>query len=214
VLVLVSFRVADLPYARPFLTLLVFHVLANLAANTFGQYGTYMMANVAGEPVNVLPTVNIYGNVFGILLTFVFMRVVDGPARMRWFYVGAGFGVAAMVVPAVLGVTFVTLVAAQFMLYFMFAFAFEPIMEVWAQESFPTLLRSTAQGDDHRGRPLRCRSARGAHPLDRPARSPVPVRVPQRRRHGRLHHRRPDVPQPPHDRVRRDRCCPHPVATA
>ncbi len=134
------------PYVQAFIALMVFYVLTNLAANTFGQYGTYLMVNVVGEPVNVLPTINIFGNALGIILMLIFMKFVDGPHRMRIFYVGAVFGLAAMIIPATVGVTFVTVVTAQACLWFMFAWSFEPIMKVWTQESFPTLLRSTAQG--------------------------------------------------------------------
>jgi inositol transporter-like SP family MFS transporter len=61
-----------------------------------------------------------------------------------------GFGVisltAAFAVPALLGFSLATVLVAQLLFGFGSAFAFEGIMKVWTQESFPTLLRSSAQG--------------------------------------------------------------------
>ncbi|REE75689.1 inositol transporter-like SP family MFS transporter [Rhodococcus wratislaviensis] len=134
------------PYAHSFAALLIFYMFTNLAANTNGQFGTYLMVNVAGMPVSTQATITLIGNPIGIALGFLFMRTVDGPNRMKWFYFGATMGVVAMAIPAVFGVTFVTLLIKSLLVYFFYGFAFEAIMKVWAQESFPTLLRSTGQG--------------------------------------------------------------------
>jgi inositol transporter-like SP family MFS transporter len=65
---------------------------------------------------------------------------------MLAFYIGAACYVLSTVVPVVFGVSIATLLTWQFLAAIGGAFAFEAILKVWTQESFPTLLRSTAQG--------------------------------------------------------------------
>ena len=49
-------------------------------------------------------------------------------------------------VPAVFGFSTATMILMMLLGLVGSAFAFEAIMKLWAQESFPTLLRTTAQG--------------------------------------------------------------------
>jgi inositol transporter-like SP family MFS transporter len=84
--------------------------------------------------------------VVGFGLAVVFLRVVDTRARMPIFFVGAACYVLSTLIPAVLGVSLTTLLIWQILGAIGGAFAFEAILKVWTQESFPTLLRSTAQG--------------------------------------------------------------------
>jgi inositol transporter-like SP family MFS transporter len=142
-------RIRDLlatPYLIPFVCLLVFYPLVNLAANTGGQFGTYLWVNTAGASVEFAARIGLIMTVVGFGLAVVFLRVVDTRARMPIFFVGAACYVLSTLIPAVLGVSLTTLLIWQILGAIGGAFAFEAILKVWTQESFPTLLRSTAQG--------------------------------------------------------------------
>jgi len=142
-------RVRDLlrkPYAMAFICLLVFYPLVNLAANTGGQFGTYLWVNTAGSTVEFAAKISLVGIGILLLLALVFLRVVDTKWRMPAFYVGAACYILSTLIPAVIGVSVSTLLMWQILGSIGGAFAFEAILKVWTQESFPTLLRSTAQG--------------------------------------------------------------------
>lgn len=142
-------RIGDLlrkPYAIPFICLLVFYPLVNLAANTGGQFGTYLWVNTAGTTVEYAARVGLVMVFVGLALSLLFLRIVDTRFRMPAFYLGAVCYVLSALIPALLGVSKSTLLAWQCLGAIGGAFAFEAILKVWTQESFPTLLRSTAQG--------------------------------------------------------------------
>ena len=82
----------------------------------------------------------------GILFALWFMRISDTPRRMPYFIVGIISFVASQLVYVVFGFNLWTILAASVLGAFGSAFAFEAIMKLWTQESFPTLMRSTAQG--------------------------------------------------------------------
>jgi len=134
------------PYPRPFLALVAYYALTNLFANTQGAFGTYLRVNVIGMSVRMSSILVLallpLGAVFGIW----FMRIVDTPRRMRYFSVGAIMFAAGALTPAVFGFSLLTIIVMSLLLIVGMSFAFEAIMKVWAQESFPTLLRSTGQG--------------------------------------------------------------------
>ena len=142
-------RVRDLlrkPYAVPFICLLIFYPLVNLAANTGGQFGTFLWVNTAGTTVEFAAEVGLIGIGVLLVLALVFMRFVDTKWRMPVFYVGAAAYVLSTLIPAVVGISVTTLLLWQILSAVGGALAFEAILKVWTQESFPTLLRSTAQG--------------------------------------------------------------------
>ena len=134
------------PYVVPFVCLLIFYPLVNLAANTGGQFGTYLWVNTAGASVEFAARVGLVMTFVGFGLALLFLRIVDSRWRMPIFYVGAACYVLSTLVPALLGVSITTLLIWQTLGAIGGAFAFEAILKVWTQESFPTLLRSTAQG--------------------------------------------------------------------
>lgn len=134
------------PYLVPVVALAVFYSLVNLGFNTYGQYGTYLLVNVAGTDVSTASMLGLISVPVGLLGAFWFMRVVGRPHRFTYFRVGAVMTVAAMLVPAIFGFTVVTYVASIGLMGLGAAFAGESIMKVWTQEQFPTLLRTTAQG--------------------------------------------------------------------
>jgi inositol transporter-like SP family MFS transporter len=142
-------RVKDLlkaPYAIPFVALIVFYALTNVGANTGGQFGTYLAVNVAHLSVQVNSLIGLASFPIGIIFGVWFMRIVDTRHRMVYFVIGAVSLLLGYLIPAAFGFSVVTIVLMNVMMAIGGAFAFEGIMKVWTQESFPTLLRSSAQG--------------------------------------------------------------------
>ncbi|WP_188192041.1 MFS transporter [Nonomuraea sp. SYSU D8015] len=133
-------------YLVPFLALLGFYSLTNLGANTVGQFSAYVAVNVVGLTVQTASLIGLVGVPLGMLFAFWFMRISDGRRRMTYYAVGAFFLVASYAVPAILGFSLTTIIIGMVCGAIGGAWAFEAIMKIWAQESFPTLLRSSAQG--------------------------------------------------------------------
>ncbi|MDA4891051.1 MFS transporter [Streptomyces sp. MS2A] len=134
------------PYLAPFVALLVFYTLTNVGANTGGQFGTYLAVNVAGISVETNSALGLLTFPIGLLCGLWFMRIVDGAHRMTYFTIGAVVLLLGYLTPALLGFSLPTIVAMNVFMGIGGAFAFEGMMKVWTQESFPTLLRTTAQG--------------------------------------------------------------------
>jgi len=135
-----------LPYLAPFVALLLFYALTNLAANTGGQFNTYVAVNVAGIPVEVFSRISLIIFPIALLAGAWFMKVVDTSHRMAYFVGGAVLMVAGYLVPAIFGFNVSTMTMLILFTALGSGFAFESIMKVWTQESFPTMLRSSAQG--------------------------------------------------------------------
>ncbi|MGB4272932.1 MAG: MFS transporter, partial [Propionicimonas sp.] len=133
-------------YARPFFGLLGFYALTNLAANTQGQFTTYLWVNVVGIDVQLASLIGLLSFPVFILFGLWFMKIVDGKHRFVYFTFGAIAYAASYFIPALLGFSFATMLTYTLLNGIGGAFAFEGIMKVWTQESFPTMIRSTAQG--------------------------------------------------------------------
>jgi inositol transporter-like SP family MFS transporter len=134
------------PYASPFIALIVFYALTNLVANTTGQYGNYVLVNYGGIPLETAAIIGLPVLPLSILGYLWFMKIADKPSRFRYFTVGAVFQVLSPLVIALFGVNATTYIVSVVFTAIGTAFAFEGIMKVWAQRSFPTLVRTTAQG--------------------------------------------------------------------
>lgn len=134
------------PYVIPFLALIGFYALTNLTANTAGQYNVFLLVNYADVPIEQATLLGLPGLPVSILLFVWFMRVADKPYRFRYFTVGAVCMVAAPLVYVFFGVSVPTFFVNAAFSTVGAAFAFEGIMKIWTQISFPTLLRTTAQG--------------------------------------------------------------------
>ncbi|WP_316859469.1 MFS transporter [uncultured Cohaesibacter sp.] len=134
------------PYLPLFIGLGLFYGLAQIAASIKAQFLSYMFVNVAHSTVRAYSMAYICVMVVGLVAMFLFMRVVDGPHRRKWFVAGAVSFILSFAVPAVFGVTVPTLFVSSALSGFGAALAFEGMMKVWAQEFFPVLLLSTAQG--------------------------------------------------------------------
>ena len=133
-------------FLMPLLALIGFYTLTNIGANTGGQFGTYIGVNVVGITVQQQSLLGIVMLGVGMLGAMVFMRIVDTPLRMKVYAVGAVLLAGSYLIPVVFGFSLIPWVALSFFNAIGGAFAFEAIMKVWSQESFPTLLRSTVQG--------------------------------------------------------------------
>ncbi|MEU3653369.1 MFS transporter [Streptomyces sp. NPDC032161] len=134
------------PYAKPFIALLVFYCLTNLAASTGGMFGTYIAVNVVGISVELNSRLGLLTFPLGLIGGALFMKLVGTRHRMTLFGIGAVLFVSAYAIPAVFGFSLTTLVLTMTLSIAGGSLAFEGIMKVWTQESFPTMLRSTAQG--------------------------------------------------------------------
>ena len=121
------------PYLGPFISLLLFYSLTNLGANTFSQFFTYLWVNFIN-----LSLVCVW--------SYWFMKIADTPRRFTYFQIGAASLLMMYLLPAVFGISTNVLIVGGIFGFFGIAFAFESIMKLWTQESFPTLLRTTAQG--------------------------------------------------------------------
>jgi inositol transporter-like SP family MFS transporter len=138
---------AQKQYLLPLFGLLGFYSLTNLAANTQGQFGTYIWVNVVGQSVSFASGMSLISQVTWFLWAFVFMTFADQPTlRMRWYVVAAFIGVGGQLLPMIVGFSVPTMLVSQLAFGVFVGFAFEGIMKVWTQESFPVAARATAQG--------------------------------------------------------------------
>lgn len=134
------------PYARPFFTLVFYYALAAMAVSVAGSFGTYIAYNVAHVPVATYSTVSLIALPLAVIAGLWFMGIADTKWRMPYYIGGSIAVVFSNLIPVFFGFTFVTIISSVFLATFAGAFCFETIMKVWTQESFPTMLRGTAQG--------------------------------------------------------------------
>ncbi|AMD88248.1 MFS sugar transporter [Actinomyces radicidentis] len=133
-------------YVRPLWILLTYYTLATIAVLVAGQFSTYVAVNLAGMSVQSYSSVSMLALPAAIIGALWFMKIADTPKRIRYYVAGSLGVVASNAIPALLGFTPVTVITSLVLSTFAGAFCYEIIMKVWTQESFPTLLRSTAQG--------------------------------------------------------------------
>jgi len=134
------------PFLAPFIALLIFYPLTNIGVNTGGQFSTYIWVNVIGKSVQFASIISLVGFPLSIFWAYWFMRIADTPRRLPYFQIGAVAMLLHYLVPSILGFSIFTMIVSTLLGGFAFAFSFEGIMKIWTQESFPTLLRTTAQG--------------------------------------------------------------------
>ena len=133
-------------FLKPFIALLIFYSFTNLGANTNGQFGTYLWVNVIGKGVSFASGINLISLLISFIWSYWFMRISDTPRRFMYFQIGAVAIVLMFLVPAIIGFSTFTIIVSGMLGGIGLGFAFEAIMKLWTQESFPTLLRTTAQG--------------------------------------------------------------------
>ncbi|WP_029150402.1 MFS transporter [Microbacterium indicum] len=123
----------------------LFYALANIAANTNGQFGALLYVEVAGATVSTASLVSTLVTFVSVAALFLMMRVVDGRRRMVWFAAMSVLALVAFLVPPTFGITVATLVVFGVLYSISGAVAGEPMFKVWAQELFPTQIRATSQ---------------------------------------------------------------------
>ena len=133
-------------YLGPLVATGLFYAIANVAANTNGQFSTYLYTNVAGASVATASSFGLLGFGCSFIGMLVTMRVVDTRWRMPVFTVATSISIAAFIIPATLGVSTWTLAVMGVLYSVGGAIAGEPMFKVWSQELFPTKHRSSAQG--------------------------------------------------------------------
>ncbi|GAA1175399.1 MFS transporter [Nesterenkonia xinjiangensis] len=124
----------------------LFYAITNIAANTNGQFSTYMYVNVAGADVSTASAMSLVGLACSIAASLFLMRIVDTRYRMLGFALGTVTAVIACLVPAVVGVSILALVLFGVVYGIAGIVSGEPMFKVWSQELIPTAHRSTAQG--------------------------------------------------------------------
>ena len=134
------------PYIVPFLGLAVFYAGTGILGNTNGQYLSYMMVKEAGFTVSSAAKFSFLALPLVLVGFLWFMKIADKPVRFRYFQCGAICFVAMPLVIAIFGFSATTLVFAFILNAIGASFAFEGMYRVWSQQSFPTLVRTTAQG--------------------------------------------------------------------
>ena len=134
------------PYLVPFVGLTVFLSFTNILGNTNGQYLQYMMVKEAGFTVASAAFYSTLSLPLVLLGFLWFMKIADQPVRFTYFKIGAVCYVLLPLVIAVFGMSKITLIPVFILNAIGASFAFEGIYRVWSQQSFPTLLRTTAQG--------------------------------------------------------------------
>ncbi|TDN60695.1 MFS transporter [Scandinavium goeteborgense] len=133
-------------YLWPFIALCLFYMFTNLAANTGGQFGAYVAVNVVGITVEKNALWNLIAMPVGVLSGLLFMKMVDTQKRMVVYIIGAFFFAGGFFTPVLLHFSPVSWLCCLLFTAIGSGMAFEGIMKVWSQESFPTMLRATAQG--------------------------------------------------------------------
>lgn len=139
-------RLLRAPWIKPLITVSFFYALVNIAANTGGQFTSFIYVNVAGSTVQVASTISLATMAISFGMTFVLMKIVDTKYRMPIFGICSLLGIIAYLIPVFFGFSVPTLALNGLLYTIGGAIAGEPMFKVWAQELFPTMLRSTAQG--------------------------------------------------------------------
>ncbi|MCI3242871.1 MFS transporter [Streptomyces spinosisporus] len=135
-------RAALLPMVATF----AYYVTWGIGANTFGQFGTYLLVTVSGASQSLATGINLAFLPIALVLTFVFVRIADTPWRDRMFYVFTivqilAFCIASLTAGALVGML------VFFVLYQISnPFAGEASYKVWSQLTLPPDTRGTTQG--------------------------------------------------------------------
>ncbi|MGP4005946.1 MFS transporter [Streptomyces sp. 4N124] len=135
-------RAALLPMAATF----VFYVTWGLGANTFGQFGTYLLVTVSDASQSLATGINLAFIPIGVLLTIAFVRVADSPWRDRLFYVAAAVQVLAFVIASLTAGALVGMLVFFVLYQLSNPFAGEANYKVWSQLTLPADTRGTTQG--------------------------------------------------------------------
>ncbi|MFE0472806.1 MFS transporter [Streptomyces sp. NPDC058947] len=135
-------RAALLPMTATF----VFYVTWGLGANTFGQFGTYLLVTVSDASQSLATGVNLAFIPIGVLLTLAFVRVADTPWRDRLFHVAAVVQILAFVIASLTAGALAGMLVFFVLYQLSNPFAGEANYKVWSQLTLPADTRGTTQG--------------------------------------------------------------------
>ncbi|GGY38331.1 MFS transporter [Streptomyces djakartensis] len=135
-------RAALLPMAATF----VFYVTWGLGANTFGQFGTYLLVTVSDASQSLATGINLAFIPIGVLLTLAFVRLADTPWRDRLFYLAASVQILAFVIASLTAGALVGMLVFFVLYQISHPFAGETNYKVWSQLTLPPDTRGTTQG--------------------------------------------------------------------
>lgn len=130
----------------PMLATFAFYVTWGLGANTVGQFTTYLLVTVSGASQSVATGINLACLPIGLLLTFAFVRIADGPRRDRMFYVTTVLQIAAFAIAALTVGSIVGFLVFYLLYQLCYPFAGEANYKVWSQLTLPADTRGTTQG--------------------------------------------------------------------
>ncbi|MET9760567.1 MFS transporter [Streptomyces sp. NPDC006372] len=135
-------RAALLPMAATF----VFYVTWGLGANTFGQFGTYLLVTVSDASQSLATGINLAFIPIGVLLTIAFVRFADTPWRDRLFYTAATVQILAFVIASLTAGALAGMLVFFVLYQLSNPFAGEANYKVWSQLTLPADTRGTTQG--------------------------------------------------------------------
>ncbi|MDH6622866.1 inositol transporter-like SP family MFS transporter [Streptomyces sp. LBL] len=135
-------RAALLPMAATF----VYYVTWGIGANTFGQFGTYLLVTVSGASQRLATGINLAFLPIALVLTFVFVRIADTPWRDRLFYAFTVVQVVAFCIASLTAGALVGMLVFFVLYQISNPFAGEASYKVWSQLLLPADTRGTTQG--------------------------------------------------------------------
>jgi inositol transporter-like SP family MFS transporter len=135
-------RAALLPMAATF----VYYVTWGIGANTFGQFGTYLLVTVSGASQSLATGINLAFLPIALVLTFAFVRIADTPWRDRLFYVFTVVQIVAFCIASLTAGALVGMLVFFVLYQISNPFAGEASYKVWSQLTLPPDTRGTTQG--------------------------------------------------------------------
>lgn len=105
-----------------------------------------MLVNYGGGTVSSASLVSLIGLPLGIVGSLLFVKAAGGTRRFLYFTIAVIVSVACALIPVVFGLSFVTYAAYTAIGALCSPFCTDAISRIWTQQSFPTLIRTTAQG--------------------------------------------------------------------
>ena len=135
-------RAALLPMAATF----AYYVTWGIGANTFGQFGTYLLVTVSGASQSLATGINLAFLPIALVLTFVFVRIADTPWRDRLFYVFTIVQIVAFCIASLTAGALVGMLVFFVLYQISNPFAGEASYKVWSQLTLPPDTLGTTQG--------------------------------------------------------------------
>jgi inositol transporter-like SP family MFS transporter len=127
----------------PMIATFVYYVTWGIGANTFGQFGTYLLVTVSGASQSLATGINLAFLPIALVLTFVFVRIADTD---RLFYVFTVVQVVAFCIASLTAGALVGMLVFFVLYQISNPFAGEASYKVWSQLTLPPDTRGTTQG--------------------------------------------------------------------